>query len=244
LTGLKTTLTGEHAEVLCVNRPRRTVRQRRRRRGADADRRVPKASVQDVRAVLRGLHPGLHDRPRSRQFIGAPGDVLAHFIAARAVQVAARAQALHRRLAIGADVFKVVLHRHRFAMALRGRFDPRVRVQGALAGAFAFLIDQAQHRCFDVREVRGGRGQGGVGAGEGSGLGAGRGAADSEADRQQGADGSQACGRQGQAGGREGAQRRAGAGARAGHACPIGRAVRSQQLCKRHHISLSSATGR
>jgi hypothetical protein len=147
-------LAAAHTEVLRVNRPRSALRQRRRRRCAHADRRVHKARVEDVRAVLGRGHPCVHNRSRARQHIGAPGDVLAHFKAARAVQVAAGAQALQGRLAIWADVFEVVLCRHRFAVALRRRFDLRVRAQRALASAFAFLIDQAQHRHTYARQIR------------------------------------------------------------------------------------------
>jgi len=50
-------------------------------------------------------------------------------------------------------VLEVVLRRHVFAVALRGRFEPRVFAQRALAAAFAHLVDEAHHRGAHARQV-------------------------------------------------------------------------------------------
>jgi hypothetical protein len=96
--------------------------------------------------VPRGGHPGVDDRLRGGEPEGAPGDVLADQVPILgAGDVAAGADPIERSFAIRADVGEVVRVGHVHAVALRGAGELGVRDEGALAVAFAFLVDQAQH---------------------------------------------------------------------------------------------------
>ncbi len=117
-----------------------------------------------------GGHPGAHDRLGCGQPHRAPRDVLAHHIPVlRVGEVAARAHPLQWRFAVGCDVREVVLVGHVAAVSLRGVGELHVGHQRALAMAFAFLIDQAQHRGAHLFDVAGGGRQVGARAGGRSG---------------------------------------------------------------------------
>lgn len=116
--------------------------------------------------MLWGVHPCLHDRFRGGQGLGAPRDVLAHFVADPvAVHIAGSAQALQGGVAVGAYVFEVVAERHVLGVALCGCFDARVVAQGGLVVAFPDLVHQALRGRADAGEVAGAGDQGCVGAG-------------------------------------------------------------------------------
>ena len=144
----------DRAEVLGVERPGLPFGERGGRARLDPDPGFAVGAVEDVGAVPGRGHPGAHDRLRRGQPQRAPRDVLAdHVPVLRVGDVAARAHPLQRRCAVGGDVREVVLVGHVAAVPLRGVRELRVGPQRALAVAFAFLIDQAQHRgahLFDV----------------------------------------------------------------------------------------------
>ncbi len=123
-------------------------------------------AVEDVGAVPGGGHPGADDRLRRGQPHRAPRDVLAdHVPVLRVGEVAARAHPLERRGAVGGDVGEVVLFGHVAAVRLCGVRELRIDRERALAVAFAFLVDQAQHRGADLFDVALVGCQVGVGAG-------------------------------------------------------------------------------
>src|SRR5579863_3260712 len=154
------------AEVLGVQRAGLPFGERGGGPRLDADSSFAEGAVEDVGAVSGGGHPGAHDRLRRGQPQRAPGDVLADHIPCLGVgEVAVRAHPVQRRLAAGRDVGEVVFVGHVAAVLLSGARQPRVCRERALAASFAFLIDQAQHRRADLREVAGAGGEVGVGAG-------------------------------------------------------------------------------
>jgi hypothetical protein len=104
--------------------------------------------------VLRGVHPGFHDRLWGCQALSAPRDVLAHFEAdPAAVDVARRSHPRQWGVPARAHVFEVVPEGHVLRVALRRRFDVGVIAQRGLAVAFAYLVHQALHRRADAVQV-------------------------------------------------------------------------------------------
>jgi hypothetical protein len=181
MRGLSTAVAGgvagrdDRAEVLRVEPAGLPFGQRGGRVRGDADAGFAVVRVEDVGAVAGRRHPGIDDRLRARQPQRAPGDVLADFVPhSRAIDVAARADPVQRRFAIGSDVREVVRAGHVFAVALRGARELCVGRQCALAVRFAFLVDQAEDRRADQAEVVRSRRQAGVRTGAG-GAGAHRG---------------------------------------------------------------------
>jgi len=153
------------AEVLGVDRPGLAFGERGGGVRGDADAGVPVAGVEDVGAVPRRGHPGVDDRLRRRQPEGAPGDVLADFVADAGVgDVAGGAHPVGRGRAVGGDVGEVVLSDHFFGVALGGALELGVWPQRALAGGGAFAVDQAEDGGADFFEVARRRCQGGAGA--------------------------------------------------------------------------------
>ncbi len=69
------------------------------------------------------------------------------------VHIAARAHPVQGSVAARADVVEVVPKGHVLGVALRRRFDAAVIAQGALAVAFAHLVDQALGRRSDAVQV-------------------------------------------------------------------------------------------
>jgi hypothetical protein len=156
------------AEVLRIETAGLSFGHRGRRMRRDADAGFAIVRVEDVRAVSRRGHPGVDDRLWAREPERAPGDVLADFVAdSCAVDVAARANPIQWRFAVGGEVREVVLAGHVFAVSLCGVCELRVGRQRALAVSFAFLVDQAEDRRADQTEVVRSRGQAGVRAGAG-----------------------------------------------------------------------------
>jgi hypothetical protein len=156
----------DRAEVLRVERAGLPFGERRRWTRLDADAGVAEGAVEDVGAVPGGGHPGVDGGLRRGQPHRAPGDVLADYIPGlRARQVAAGAHPVERRLAVGGDVGEVVFACHVAAVLLRGARELRVGRQRALAVAFAFLVDQAQHRGAHLQDVARVGGEVGVGTG-------------------------------------------------------------------------------
>src|SRR5258708_32072509 len=101
-------LADDDAEVLRVDAAELPVGEPAHVRG-DADAGVPEASVEDVRAVTRGGHPGSDDRAWCAEPEAAPADVLADFEAEpRAGDVAVPAAPHHRRRPERSDVSEVV----------------------------------------------------------------------------------------------------------------------------------------
>src|SRR5436305_1683162 len=83
---------------------------------SDAEADLVEATVQDVRAVARAVHPGVDDVRRRGVVPAAPGDVLSDGVAAvRAAQVAGAADA-PGEVAVG----EVVAARHVVRVTLRG----------------------------------------------------------------------------------------------------------------------------
>ncbi len=153
------------AEVLGVDRPGLPFGERRGGVRGDPDAGFAVGGVEDVRAVPGRGHPGGDDRLRGGQPQRAPRDVLTdHVPVLRVREVAARAHPLERGFAVGCVVGEVVLFGHVAAVALRGTRKRGVWLQCRLAVAFAFLVDQAQHRGAHQAEVARLRGQVRVGA--------------------------------------------------------------------------------
>ena len=107
--------------------------------------------------MSRRGHPRRDDRARRRKPEGAPGDVLADLVAvARPSTVADRPRMrLQRRLAVGADVFEVVVRRPccRCAPA-RSCSSAAIDSSGLSPCSTAFPVDQAQRRRDERFQVR------------------------------------------------------------------------------------------
>jgi hypothetical protein len=158
----------DRAEVLGVQRPGLPFGERFGGPRLDPDPRFAEGAVEDVGAVPGGGHPGVYDRLRRGQPQRAPGDVLAdHIPVLRVGEVAGGADPVERRFAVGRGVREVVLVCHVAAVSLRGARELRIGRERALAVAFAFLIDQAQHRGAHLFDVAGRGGEVGARAGGG-----------------------------------------------------------------------------
>ncbi len=154
------------AEVLRVDRPGLSFGERGGGVGGDPDAGFAVARFEDVGAVSRGGHPGADDRLGGGEPEGAPGDVLAHEVPILGGgDVAAGADPIERGFTARSGVGEVVAGGHVRTVVLGGVGELGVGDQCALTVAFAFLIDQAQHRSAQERDVARLGGQARVGAG-------------------------------------------------------------------------------